>query len=304
MEIGTRNVFFLLAALFLIVVLMSSRSEITFAYTDFNVTVDVSIASISEITVTPAILNWSDIVPGLAGGTKTVDVKNTGSTNITNLYAFMSTITNESTRPYGSSNPDVYSAGGVVVFRNESETTYWWAGRLEWNWTEIISNTDRSAVTIASRASEGFFRNASVSYYWTAGNGTNTSGSLGCNNTGAIFAIEDQYDNGTTTTRTPDAGSITRNGGDENFSYFSISRAGNFMNSGCVAVSSNCDKIYMYRFDKRATGFNGNACTNAAFINAGPLAPNDIENLISDVWIPKGLPAGNLRRATWTFVAA
>jgi hypothetical protein len=126
---------------------------------------------------------------------------------------------------------------------------------------------------------------------------------LGCNNTAAIFAIEDQVDNGTTTTRTPDATGITRNGGDENFSYFSMSRAGSFMEGSCVALSANCDKIYVYKFDKRTTGFNGNACSNAVYINPYNQAPNDIERLTADVWIPKGLPAGNLKRAVWTFVA-
>ena len=299
MKSGEKIVSLMLVALFAVFIVFSAKT--VFANT-FNVTVEVNIGTLTEITVTPQILNWSGLLPGFTGGNMTVDVRNTGSTNITNMYAFVTTLDNESARPYTSSDPQSYSAGGLLTFKNESTPQYFWAGRLEWNWTESIQNTNKAVIGSTSRAAEGFFRNASRSFYWAVGNGTN-GGENGCNNTGAIFAIEDQWDNGTSTTRTPDDTSITRNGGDFGFSYFSVGRAGSFLVTQCVAVSTDCTKVYVYNFDKRSGGsFNGTTCSNADFITAGPLAPNDIERLSADAWVPKGIPAGTLKAATWTFV--
>jgi hypothetical protein len=294
-----KEIFFVLVALFILAIMFSSKSDYSYA-ADFNVSVDVNISAYTEITVSPAFLNWTNIIPGTAGGIKYVDIRNTGSTNITNLYSFITTLENETARPYGSSNPDSYSAGGVVVVRNESLDKYWWAGRLEWNWTQTISNTDQSDIPASSRAAEGFFRNASVSYYWAAGNGTAGL----CSGSGSIFALEDDADTGAVSTRTPTASSISRDGGDSEYSYFSISRGTNFLNGACIAVSSNCQKIYMYKFDRRTGAFNGSTCANSVYMNNAQMAPNEIENIAADVWVPKGIPQGNLRRATWTFVAS
>ncbi len=275
-------------------------SGVTFAYGDDNVTVEVSIGQLSEITVSPSIINWSDILPGTAAGTVTVDVQNTGSSNISNMYAYVTTITNETDRPYGSSYAGDYSAGAVVTFRNETTSTYYWAGRVEWNWTESIANTDRSAVD--DPVGEGFLRNASAAFYWTIGNGSGSPTLGQCNDSLAQFAIEDDADNGTIESRTPSISGVTRNGGDTNFSYFSITRAGHFLDGTCVAVGWECDKVYFYNFDRRSGAFNGSICSNVNWITAGPMAPNDIEKLTADAWIPKGVPEGTMKPATWTFV--
>ncbi len=297
MELGPKYLFIVLIAVISLFVLFASKSDITYAVDD-NVTVDVSVTALTEITVTPSIINWSLITPGQVGGNVSVDILNTGSVNVTNIYSFMSTIYNETERPYGSSFAGDYSAGAVVVLRNESNTQYFWAGRLEWNWTEAIANTNRTDLNAPT--AEGFLRNASVSFYWNIGNGT---GGL-CNNTGSQFAIEDDPDNGTVMSRTPTVSDITRNGGDTNFSYFSVTRSTNFLNGFCVAVGWECDKIYVYNFDRRTGIFNGSTCTASDWITAGPLAPYDVEKVVADVWIPKGIPEGTLERAVWTFVAS
>src|SRR3989344_4019217 len=67
---------------------------------DTNVTVNVSIGTLSQITVSPTFINWSNIIPGRAGGAQTLDVENTGTVNVTNLYAYANTIPNEPVRPY------------------------------------------------------------------------------------------------------------------------------------------------------------------------------------------------------------
>ena len=267
-----------------------------------NVTVDVNITSISEITVSPSAINWTQLTPGTAGGNRLLDIKNTGSVNVTNVYAYISTLTNESSRPYGSSNPASYSAGGVLLFHNNSDSAFYWAGRIEWNWTSTINNfVWPSAIDAGSRVSEGFFRNASNSYVWGIGNGTGGF----CNDTNTKFAITDVIDDGTTATRSPDDTGIENpDGFGADYSYFSVGRATSFLNGMCVAIDKSCTKIYVYKYDKRtSTGTNFNTCLNSQFI-IGNIIPNEIEQITADVWVPTGLPAGDLKQAIWTFVAS
>jgi len=275
--------------------ILASNSTLTANAAETNATVDVNVSTLSEITVFPNNINWTLITPGQNGGVRLLDIKNTGSVNVTNLYSYVTTLANETVRPYGSSNPANYSAGGVLVFKN-STSQYFWAGRLEWNWTAAISNLDLSNIPATSRAAQGYYRNASNSYVWALGNGTSGL----CNNSNALFAITDMIDLGTAATRKPDPTSISMDGGDANYGYFSINRGANFLNGMCVAVDQNCTKIFVYKFDRRP-GFT--TCANSQYIRAANLTPDAIETVTADVWIPKGMPAGNLTQAIWSFVA-
>jgi hypothetical protein len=276
---------------------------VTFAYfflfpvlaqTSTNDTVDVfvDIQAVAQITVVPDVLNWS-VTPGAVGGTKFVDIKNTGSVNITNIYAFVDTLTDEPERPYGSTNATKYAAGGLIVLKNETYNKYFWAGRIEWNWTDDISGMDKNGVS--SPVAWGFFKNTTFEYNWLVGNGTGGY----CNNTGAQFAIEDDADNGTVVTRTPIATGITLDARDSNFGYFSVNRATAPLSESCVAVSFDCKKIFIYRYDKRP-GFS--SCANSRYLQTSALVPGDIHTLTLDIWTPLGIPAGNLNTATITIV--
>ncbi|MEM3610125.1 MAG: hypothetical protein QW076_04450 [Candidatus Anstonellales archaeon] len=269
-------------------------SSIVLAAED-TVTVDVSVASVAQISVIPETLTWSNINPGTAGTTQSLNIKNTGSVNVTNIYAYVDTLTDETTRPYGTGDPAKYAAGGVIVLRNKTDSTYYFAGRLEWNWTEDVGNKDLSA--ISSPVAWGFFKNTSYEYFWALGNGTNGY----CNNTGAQFAIEDDPDNGTQATRTPLTTGIHLNGGDTNWGYFNITRASAPLYQSCVAAYYDCTKIYIYHYDKRS-GFG--SCSNAMYIQSTNLVPGETHTLTLNVYIPQGIPAGNLNTATLTVVAS
>lgn len=260
-----------------------------------TVTVDVSIATISQITVTPETLTFSGINPGQSGEEKSLNIRNTGSVNVTNIYAYVDTLTDETTRPYGSDDPSKYAAGGVIVFKNETYNKFFNAGRLEWNWTEDISNLEKGGVT--SPVAWGFFKNTSYEYVWLLGNGTNGY----CNNTGAEFAISYYADNGTVETRTPQATNIEYDGGDENWGYFSVKEDDAPIYESCVAVYHDCTKIYIYAYDKRS-GFA--TCDNSRYIQSGNLPPGNIHTLTLNVYIPLGVPDGSLNTATLTVVAS
>ena len=263
-----------------------------------NTTIDVSVQAVAEITVYPTVLSWTNVTPGSAGGTKYVDVINTGSLNVSLLYAYVDTLTDETFRPYGIDNSTNYAVGGVITMINKTNPDkYYFAGRIEWNWTEVVSNANFTNINGYHAVAWGFFRNTSREYFWGVANGT---GGL-CNESGAVFGVSDSIDNGSMEARTPLASSITRNGGDANYSYFSVSRSTAPLSGYCVAVNATCNNIYIYKYDKRP-GFS--TCANSRYLKAVNMTPSNVENITLDVFVPRGMPAGSLTTATLTCSAS
>ncbi|MEM5829358.1 MAG: hypothetical protein QW040_00035 [Candidatus Aenigmatarchaeota archaeon] len=258
-------------------------------------TINVSVKTVAQISVVPSVLSWTNVQPGQTGGTKLLDIINIGSLNVTQIYAYVDTLTDETKRPYGSSNATEYAAGGVIVLKNETYNKFFFAGRIEWNWTEEISNLQKNNVN--SPVAWGFFKNTSFEYIWLLGNGTNGY----CNNTGAQFAIEDDVDNGTVETRTPTTSNIQLDSGDVNWGYFSVNRATAPLYGSCVAAYYDCTKIYIYKYDKRS-GFT--SCANSRYIQEYSLPPGNIHTLTLNVYAPYGIPSGNLNVATLTVYAS
>ncbi|MEM5773285.1 MAG: hypothetical protein QXL86_03660 [Candidatus Aenigmatarchaeota archaeon] len=256
-------------------------------------TVNVKIEEAVQISVQPKTLSW-EVYSGEAGTPQNLDIYNTGSKNVTQIHAYVDTLEDETERPYGSSNATKYAAGGVIVFRNSTNTNYYFAGRIEWNWTEDISNMNKNNVN--SPVAWGFFKNTSFEYVWLLGSGSNGY----CNDTDAEFAIEDDPDDGSESTRTPETTNIVRNDGDANFGYFSINRASSPLYESCVAAYYDCTKIYIYKYDKRS-GFSN--CENSMYIQETDLPPGQYHTLTLNVYVPRGIPAGNLNTATFTVYA-
>ena len=275
-------------------------STMSFATVDEkNVTVNISIGAVAEITVIPSAINWTDVNPGHTGGVQYLDVKNTGSLNVSEIYAFVDTLTDEVNRPYDSDNASDYAAGGIITLLNQSgydsgADYYFFAGRIEWNWTDDVSNKNMS--NFDSPVAWGFYRNTSYEFFWGVGNGT---GSL-CNNSGTQFGIDDDIDVGTEDTRTPEITDISYDGGDADYGYFSISRANSPLNKYCVAVSTDCTKTYIYKYDKRS-GFD--TCSNAEYLRVNNLQPGKVERIRIDVYLPYGTPNGIMNQSSLTFHA-
>jgi hypothetical protein len=253
--------------------------------------IDVNVSSFSQITLYPNYLNWTNIIAGTAGGHKNITVKNTGSVNVSSIYGWVDTLEDETTRPYGSDDPTSYAAGGVLTIMNETESKYFYLGRIEWNWTQDISSHDWSAVT--SPISWGYFRNMSNDYVWVLGNGT-----AGCNDSDAQFSYETDIDLGTIATRKPDnTFTLTKATYNESWSYVKITSG--TLADHCIAAYYDCQKVFIYKFDRRK-GFDD--C--GKFIYDTQLAPGNTIILMVDAWVPRGIPAGNLTRATLTIEAA
>ena len=295
----------------LMLVLIMNSGFVAFAVdppANKTVTVEVTISEYAEITVLPTSLNWSAVNVGQTGGWKNLTVINTGTVNVTDLYVYADTLTDEVTRPYSIDNPQVYSAGGVITIINETgfnwtdgtlqPEKFYFTGRVEWNWTEYITNTDLS--NLSAPVSAGFFKNTSREYFWAAGANSSGDNSL-CNQTDAEFALDDDIDIGTIGTRTPSTVDIVHDASNKQWGIFSVNRAGSPLNGYCVAVNRTCDKIYIYKYDKRALFAS---CVNSQFLNTHQLTPGQVESLTLDIFAPRGLPAGTMKQATLTFVAS
>jgi len=270
---------------------------LTFPKTTFgaadNSTLNVTIQDLSEITVSPTILTWS-AYPCKSTQTKLLDIRNTGSLNVSQIYAYVSTLDNETSKPYGKDLASLYAGTGLIVVRNETDSPMYFAGRLEWNWTGDISNKDLSNMGAACTGSPGncswgFVRNTSYEYMWAVSNGT---GGV-CNESGTQLGLESDVDNGTAESRTPTTGGIGTVQTVPDYGLFSITRSSHLLTNSCVAVSRDCQKIYIYKYDKRTTP-NFNGCTLASYVQGDNLVPYDVHTLTLDVYAPCGLPAGNL----------
>ena len=268
-------------------------STISFANAYNTTDINVSIESIAEITLSPTFITWNDLEPGSVGGTKTIEISNTGSINVTDIYAYLNTLTVESTRPYGTDSASSYASGDVVVMRNQTSTDLAWVGRLEWNWTNTISNL--VTTNVDNPVAWGFFKNVSTEYVWLVGNGTGGY----CNDTGTQFAIDDDIDVGTASTRTPETTDFTTpDAVGVDWAVFSIDRADSPLFGRCVATFVNCTKIYIYKYDRSNSVFN--QCLNARNIRDVIVPSGDSETLTLDVYIPEGIPGGNMSTTVLT----
>jgi len=271
--------------------------EPVFAYVNTTVAIDVNVTQAASITVWPQTLNWTSVNTGGTGGIQYLTVKNAGSLNVSNIYAYVDTLSSEPVRPYGLAYSKNYSAGGVITLKNETDSKLYFAGRIEWNWTQDIPNhLWTSALTTSTAAAWGYFRNASSDYVWVLGN---TTGGR-CNESNSQFSIETDVDLGTQATRTPDnTFTLTASSNDpENWAYASITSGP--LAGHCVAATTDCKKIYIYNFDKRSA-FTG--CTNAEYLQAANLVPGYTIILSLDAWVPNGYPAGFLNQTIMTIYA-
>jgi hypothetical protein len=262
-----------------------------------TVTIDVNVTAAAAIVVVPDILNWTTVSTGQAGGVKYLTVKNAGSINVSDVYAYIDTLITEGARPYGSGDPKDFSAGGVITLKNETDSAYYFAGRIEWNWTQDIPNHNWTAVDVVDAVAWGYFRNTSNDYVWVLGNGTAGR----CNETNTQFSVETDVDIGTAGTREPDNTiSISASSNDpEHWGYGSMTSGP--LAGHCIAAYYDCTKIFIYNFDKRT---NFTDCTNAEYLFAGNLTPGSTFIIEADAWVPNGYPAGFLNQTVLTVYAS
>ena len=173
-------------------IVLSGHTEWAFAVDD-NVTIIVNISEVSSIEVTPTGLTWNATTPGTDAGNKTLDVKNIGSNNLTNIWASVNITGIEEENPLGQDST-YYASGGLIAMANDTNLTYWFAGRLEWNISYTPSGFSLSTYSAGNR-SWGWFRNAGEEYLWEIIANASASGGM-CNNSGTGMNISSTADTG------------------------------------------------------------------------------------------------------------
>lgn len=301
----------LFLVIFLVLAVLTGNMPKAFAATTNQTNVTVNVASIAQITVAPTQITWTNVAPGWVGGMVYLDIINSGSQAIQRVYAYADTLTSEPSNPIPTGDPTQFSSGSVVTIRkNETAAGYYYADRLEWNITEVrlgIAGPPGSATSGGDTAiTWGYFRNASPGgnylYYLVNGSAINAAG--GCNSTNSKIMIETEADNGTTVTRTPDLGNtVTANVPEWGiYTYTTGPLAGH-----CVAIHRSCEKILIYRYDRRNFGdtqFEQCDLTNdeQSFRTTVLYAGNRF-TINLDAWVPEGTPAGWLK-SSWLTVEA
>lgn len=285
---------------------------------DTNVT--LSVAEETSVTVTPDLFdfasmtlgetNFSDIQP------LRLQIENTGTTNLTNIYANPDTISSEQDNPLGTGQPAEYAAGRFLWISNTSDNAFgfYHAGHLTWNNTED-NGGEPSGITNdpANTVGHGFYRNATGDYLWAIQNDTSN---IGCDETGASLTIKTAKDDGSN--RDMSANTVTYNVQTQNANWGLAGTGSNPtepVSSGplqghYVALHSSCEKAYAFRWDDPSAIPDPDG-TGSTPVNelVGPSSSDHITP--GEVWVARigaavhaGVPDGSTNRTLLTITAS
>ncbi|MEM5834275.1 MAG: hypothetical protein QXQ69_00290 [Candidatus Aenigmatarchaeota archaeon] len=254
-----------------------SLTKPAFSETSNQTNVTVEVKGVCQITVAPTNHTWFSVTPGSEGGVKTLNIRNSGSKNLTNIYGYVDTLTVETTNPIPTGDPSRYASGGVLVLNAGSG--FYYVGRLEWNVSKPAGAG--SSYCDATWSTWGWYRNATVgNYLWCMVNASDGT----CNASNAKIYIESDVDTGDPSTRDPDKGGNVESQGPD-WAIFGFSDGP--LAGHCVALYKDCTKIYIYKYDPTFGD-----CDMESFIRTEALTPSSEFSVSLDVWVPKGIPAG------------
>ena len=269
------------------------------AITD-TITINVTIQEFTQITVLPDSFTFENLNPGSFSTTENFSIKNTGSSNITNIYIYTSTIDDEIISPLGSGNATAYASTGFILIKNSTLSNHSHAGRLEWNLSSVLQNETLDLDVGTTQFIHGFYRNATYGdYLFKVENGTEGF----CNNSGAAMEIINTAENGSAQHRDFSTESTTAdNTVDASNVYWGIfSFTSGPLEDHCVAVDSGCTKIFIYKYDQRS---NFTGCDIDGSFDTTTLTPSNEVNGTIYASIPQGTPQGQAIIGTLTINAA
>ena len=290
-----------------------------------NITVSVNVSNVTQITVLPNSITYTQIQPGANSIPQNVTVKNTGSANVSNIYVTGSARTDEVTNPLGRGDPNLHSSAGLFFIQNETTTSnYTHIGKVEWNLTRLFGGIVLNLPSNTLNWSAGWYRNATDDitdqvndvvdneFLWKVENGTcsGVPGTGWCNCTDTTFRIIGYPENNTANPATARdfssstyLSSFTATGNSSEFAVFSVgSVPGGFgpLAGYCVAAMYGCDRIYISKYDPDSLP----ACNNDMYLAQSLLAPgNELNYTKVFASVPLGTPAGTLASGQIAFTA-
>ncbi|MBI4176024.1 MAG: hypothetical protein HY518_02385 [Candidatus Aenigmarchaeota archaeon] len=277
------------------IIIAGQLLSITAAQSDF-VSVNVSISSVTEITVSPEAINFSALSPGSNSATQTVTIKNTGSANITTVYVNATTIDNETVNPLGTGRPDLYASTGFIMIQNTTNSSWVHVGRKEWNLTAVLAGETVNQGAGIVNFSHGFYRNSSGNnYLWKVENGTGGF----CNSTATTFIIKTNPENATGgLQRDLSTGTVSATATAANAFWTAFAGAGPLQNQ-CIVTDFNCKFIYIYKYDPTTYP----SCTAASNLHNSQIVPGEEAGVTIMASIPDGVPAGKTLIGNIVFTA-
>ena len=270
-----------------------------------NVTVSVTVSSVTWVNIDPETFSWT-VNPGSEGGPAQegsgygyIQIENIGSRNITKIW-FNNSF--ESSRPFGTGSNASYDSGNYVVIGNETDTptgAFFFPNRVEFNESRSIvylKDVDGN-MPPSSHWWYGRFRNASFEYFWMMKN--NTEGL--CNYTGNFYIGKVPH------TRTQTGSVDFSNAGNrDTVSLTAIAGTGwavgsipgtNANGGYCVAMKYTCDQVFFYKWNVDMPGAFAQCTTATYFLNAtstsaGALVPGESIVARIRVRVPYGVYEG------------
>jgi hypothetical protein len=270
------------------------------ASTPQTVTIAVNVSISAAITVTPSECVWNQVPAGGAEQTPCqLTIRNSGSVNLTDVYASVNSFAVEGARPYGSA-ASAYASGAFLALRNSTGNAgYRFVNRLDWNETGPEAPSGFSQASGAN--SWGYLRNHTKNYLWSL----EASGDTTCRNiTDANFTIKTCTD-GQCTTRNMGADDVALGTAVANNTEWSTwTFTAGPLDDYCVAVYKDCKKIMAYQWD-----LNGSlpTCNNKDYVykttTVDRFTPDESFTVNLTVWVPRGIPSGDTTNSTLTITA-
>jgi hypothetical protein len=254
--------------------------------------VRINVSQVSQLSVSPLYVSWSQIAPGTNGSVQTITIKNIGSTSFaTGIWVSVDSWVNTTNNPT-SPNTDAskYMSGSFLVIGNSTHTAtdeYWFVNQISWNETTFPNPT--GGITTGA-VSWGYYWNMSNSWIWELKPFT---GDTSCRNGTTSLKIQATPNlvNVSGATSATFMANITQ------WSTWNIS-SGPLVNY-CIAASSDCKYLMIFKFDKN-TSFT---CNKDDYITPDSLAPGQSKYFDIKPHIPTGFPSGTLMNSTVTFTA-
>jgi len=287
--------FLLTIALTMAVFLVLFLPKISLADTG-PVTIAVNISTVAALSVQPTYLEWILIAPGNNGTDQTITVTNIGSTAFSaGVYASINSFSVETSSPIGSTNAASYASGNFLVLKNSTDPTYYFVNRVEWNDTTIASSISNKGTYAVSW---GLFHNMTKEYLWEISkDNASQCVNISISNTMA-FKILTVQDTGSNRDMNTNVVSADPSANTSEWSTWTFA-SGPLVNY-CAAIARNCQRFMLYRWDKNTTGLP--SCTKTQYLNA-TLAPSGQIFITANVWVARGVQAGNTTQSTLTITA-
>jgi len=259
--------------------------------------VQVNVSEVSQLSVSPPYVSWSQIAPGANGSVQTITVKNIGSTTFsTGIYVSVDSWANTTNNPTSpNSDTSKYMSGSFLVIGNSTHTTadeYWFVNQISWN--ETTYPNPQGAPSVSGAVSWGYFWNKTNSWVWELKPAT---GDTSCRNgsAGSSLKIQATANLNNVSGATP----ATFIANTTQWSTWNVT--GGPLGSYCIAASQDCKYLMIYKHDMNSSLPN---CWIKEYIGPGSLTPGQSKAFDIKPHISSGIPAGTLTNSTVTFTAS